>query len=130
MDQLPCPKCGQMTESLKAYRLPTFLLFLWFGASFKHGTVVACPSCMRRELGKLALINILPANLLFPLLVGPWYTIAAIRSTTKGHSAKAHELAAPMMMPPQGYGYDQPPPQPIDPYGGQAPTMKDPYRRQ
>lgn len=128
MDQLPCPKCGQMTESLKAYKLPTFMLFLWFGASFKHGTVVACPPCMRKELGKLALINILPANLLFPLLVGPWYSIAALRSLTKGHSSGAHQAIAPLMQ--SGYGYDQPPPQPFDPYGGQEPKLKDPYRRE
>lgn len=129
MDQLPCPKCGQYTESLKAYRLPTFVLFLWFGASFKHGTVIACPSCMRRELGKMALINLLPSNILWPLLIAPWYSIAALRSATKGHSSAAVPHAA-LAESYTGYGYDEAPPQPYDPYGGESPTLKDPYRRQ
>ena len=129
MDQLPCPKCGQMTESLKAYRLPTFVLFLFVGASFKHGEVIACPTCMRKELGKMALINILPANVLWPLLIAPWYSIAALRSATKGHSSKAREYAA-LSASYTGYGYDQPAPQPFDPHGGQPPVSKDPYRRE
>lgn len=83
---LPCPHCGQSTESLKRYRLPTFLLFLGIGASFKHGLLVRCPPCMRKELGRLTLINILPANLLWIVLLLPWYGIAALRSFTQGHS--------------------------------------------
>lgn len=84
---LPCPHCGQATDSLKGYRLPTFLLFIGIGASFKHGLVVRCPPCMRKELGRLALINVLPANLLWVVLLVPWYGIAALRSLTKGHSS-------------------------------------------
>jgi hypothetical protein len=115
-----------MTDSLKAYRLPTLLIFLWIGASFKHGTVVACPPCMRKELGTLALVNLLPANLLWPLLAAPWYSIAALRSMTKGHSAKATELVMLAMPQPT---YDAPPPQLSDPYGGSNPMPTDPYRR-
>lgn len=83
---LPCPHCGRATDSLKGYRLPTFLLFLGIGASFKHGLVVRCPPCMRKELGRLTLINILPANLLWVVLLLPWYGIATLRSFTSGHS--------------------------------------------
>lgn len=85
-DLLPCPRCGQQTDSLKGYRLPTFLLFILIAASFKHGLVVGCPTCMRKELLKLSLINIIPANILFLVLLLPWYSIAAVLSTTKGHS--------------------------------------------
>lgn len=87
VDLLPCPKCGQPTDSLKGYRLPTFLLFIFIGASFKHGLVVACPQCMRKELLRLSLINLLPANLLWLVLLVPWYSLAAAFSTTPGHSS-------------------------------------------
>ena len=40
-DLLPCPECGQQTDSLKGYRLPTFLLFILVAASFKHALVDA-----------------------------------------------------------------------------------------
>lgn len=85
----PCPRCGDSTTALKAYRLPTFLLFLFIAVSFRHGLVVACPRCMRKELLRLAAINLLPANLLWFVLLLPWYGIAAIRSTTAGHSSAA-----------------------------------------
>ena len=87
-----CPVCGKATDSLKAYHVPTFMLFLWVGASFQHGTVVACPSCMRARLAKLTVINILPANLLWLLLLLPWYGISALRSFTRGHSKRALAL--------------------------------------
>jgi hypothetical protein len=41
---------------------------------------------MRKKLLKLGLINLLPANILWVVLLLPWYSIAAILSTTKGHS--------------------------------------------
>lgn len=87
--------CRQQTESLKVYRLPTFLLFIFVGASFRHGDIAACPPCMRGKLAKLAAINILPANLLWLLLLLPWYSIAALRSMTQGHSARARDFAQP-----------------------------------
>ncbi len=85
-DLLPCPECGQQTDSLKGYRVPTFLLFILVAASFKHGLVVGCPQCMRKKLLKLGLINLLPANILWVVLLLPWYSICAILTTSKGHS--------------------------------------------
>ena len=52
----------------------------------KHGLVVGCPACMRKKLLKLGLINLLPANVLWVVLLLPWYSLAAVMSTTKGHS--------------------------------------------
>lgn len=95
MELLPCPMCHQQTESLKVYRLPTFLLFLFFGASFRHGDIAACPPCMRGKIAKLAAINILPANLLWLVLLLPWYSIAALRTLIPGHSSGAKAPAGP-----------------------------------
>lgn len=85
-DLLPCPECGQQTDSLKGYRMPTFLLFILVAASFKHALVVGCPDCMRKKVLKLALINLVPANILWVVLLLPWYSIVAMLTTTKGHS--------------------------------------------
>lgn len=49
---------------------------------------------MRRELGRLALINILPANLLWLILLAPWYGISALRTLTRGHSSAAPQSLA------------------------------------
>lgn len=102
---LPCPRCGVQTDSLKAYRLPLLLLFLGVAWSLRHGTVVACPRCVRRELGRLTLVNALPANLLWVLLLLPWYSIAALRTLTHGHSPSVGTL-------PSGGGYRDPAPVP------------------
>ena len=85
-DLLPCPECHQPTDSLNGYRLPTFLLFIFIAASFKHALVVACPTCMRKKLLRLGLINLLPANLLWLVLLLPWYSLAAVMTTRPGHS--------------------------------------------
>ncbi len=82
----PCPRCGASTDSLKAFRLPLFLLFLGVAWSLRHGTVVACPRCMRRELGRLTLVNLLPANILWLVLLLPWYGVSALRTFKRGHS--------------------------------------------
>ncbi len=75
--------------------MPVFLLFILVAASFRHGTVVACPPCMRKKLGKLSLINILPANILFLVLVGPWYLVCTMMSFTEGHSSSLVEKIRP-----------------------------------
>jgi hypothetical protein len=85
--KLPCPVCQEATDSLKSYRLILFLLFIGIGASHKSATVVACPSCMRKRLLKLALVNLIPGNVLWVILLVPWYSIAALMSLTQGHSS-------------------------------------------
>jgi hypothetical protein len=63
--KLPCPVCQEATDSLKSYRLILFRLFIGIGASHKSATVVSCPSCMRKRLLKLALVNLIPGNVLW-----------------------------------------------------------------
>jgi hypothetical protein len=41
---------------------------------------------MRKKLLKLGLINLIPANILWFVLLLPWYSICAILTTSKGHS--------------------------------------------
>ncbi|MDB4997790.1 MAG: hypothetical protein JWM74_5222 [Myxococcaceae bacterium] len=85
---LPCPKCNQMTTSLKSYTMVQFLLFVWFFAFWRRQTLTLCPSCMRNELLMKTLINLIPANLLWLFLVLPWHTVLFCMTFSDGHSSK------------------------------------------
>jgi hypothetical protein len=85
---LPCPKCNQMTTSLKSYTMVQFLLFVWFFAFWRRQTLTLCPSCMRNELLMKTLINLIPANLLWLFLVLPWHTVLFCMTFADGHSSK------------------------------------------
>jgi hypothetical protein len=85
---LPCPRCNQMTTSMKSYTMVQFLLFIWFFAFWRRQTVTCCPSCMRNELMMKTLINLVPANLLWLFLVLPWNTVLFCMTFADGHSSK------------------------------------------
>ncbi len=85
---LPCPKCNQMTTSMKSYTMVQFLLFIWFFAFWRRQTLTLCPSCMRNELLMKTLINLIPANLLWLVLVLPWHTVLFCMTFADGHSSK------------------------------------------
>jgi hypothetical protein len=84
---LPCPRCGQLTDSLKHYRFMHLLVFFLVAAYHQQATYVACPKCMRGTVGLRMLINLVPANVLWPILVLPWGLVLLGMSCTKGHSA-------------------------------------------
>jgi hypothetical protein len=83
---LPCPRCGQLTDSLKQYRYMRWCVFLLAGAIHQEATERACPACMRGFIGKSLLINIVPANLLWLILLLPWGLILIGASCRRGHS--------------------------------------------
>jgi len=83
---LRCPACGTMTPSLKRYRTIHLLIFIGIGARTQPAVVTACPPCMRKHLLKRALINLLPANVLWPLIVLPFHGVQLLRSLAPGHS--------------------------------------------
>lgn len=88
---LPCPHCRQPTDSLKSYRLPQLFLCLWIAFSVRHDQVTACPTCMRKTLLKRTLINILPANIVWPFVIVPWMGIAGLMTLTHGHSSSVYK---------------------------------------
>jgi hypothetical protein len=82
---LPCPRCGRGTTSLKRYRMYDFVLFLWVAFSWQTATYAACPPCMRKLLGWRALLNAVPANALWPVVL-LLHGALALASYTQGHS--------------------------------------------
>jgi hypothetical protein len=86
---LRCSQCGQLTDSLKEYHYLRWCVFLLAGAIYQTATVRACPECMRAFLRKSLLINVLPANLLWLVLLLPWGLILLAMSHRGGHSKVA-----------------------------------------
>lgn len=80
-----CPACRQPSDSLKQYTMPKLVVFLVFAASTQRATYTCCPSCMRKVIGKNLAINIIPSNLIWPLLA-IYYLGATTATFTKGHS--------------------------------------------
>lgn len=83
---IACPKCGKPTASLKQYVLCNLLVFLYVFAFMRRGTYTACASCMRGIILMRTLINLVPANLLWFIVVAPWHTVQFIRTFADGHS--------------------------------------------
>src|SRR5262249_3404466 len=90
--QLPCPTCGQLTDSLKQYaNFPHLVVFLLFFAVSQRATYVGCPSCMRAKIATQMLINLLTANIISPiiLLIQACFLIPTFM---KGHSKSIKNL--------------------------------------
>jgi hypothetical protein len=85
-DTPPCPRCGQPTDSLKQFRCLSWCLYYIAGAAWQVEYVRACPGCMRRHLARRTLVNIIPANVLWPVLVLPWTAVLFASTYQKGHS--------------------------------------------
>jgi hypothetical protein len=91
-DVLPCPECGQNSNSIKRYTYLNWCAFLWFFAYWQRKTMVACPSCMRKELGIRTAINIVLANILWPFIILPWNGILFCMTFSEGHSSSVKAM--------------------------------------
>ncbi|MCP4873800.1 MAG: hypothetical protein GY898_34360 [Proteobacteria bacterium] len=81
-----CPDCKCLTDSLKTYRLWTSMWFLVLFFQMGMELVTACPSCMRRKLGRYAIRDLLPGNVIWLLVGLPYSAAAALMSRRRGHS--------------------------------------------
>jgi hypothetical protein len=90
---LECPECGQISQSIKRYTLPDYIIFIGIAAFWQKVTYTCCPKCMLKHiLFKCFTYNIIAANFLYPFLVLPWGIISLIRNTTDGHSSEVVEI--------------------------------------
>jgi hypothetical protein len=80
-----CPVCGNETDSLKSYILPNFT-FVFVATRWKWEYKVACAKCMRKMLLKNAGLHIITANVLWPIVVLPRFSVNLTRTFVKGHS--------------------------------------------
>ena len=89
---ISCPECGEMTTSLKHYTMMRYLVFVWFFAFWARKKETGCPACMRKAIAISAAINIVPANLLWLVVIAPWYSILFFMTFADGHSSEVHAL--------------------------------------
>ena len=85
--ELDCPVCANPTDSLKQYRYVGWVVFYLAGATYSTTYYRACPGCVRKFVARRAARNLVPANLLWPLLVLPWGLGLVVASYRRGHSA-------------------------------------------
>jgi hypothetical protein len=97
-DELRCPVCLEMTDSLKHFAMARYGYFLGVAAGAERETVTACPRCMRRHIRKRFWVNLIPANLLM-LGLGPMYLVQWLRTFRRGHSPGAIEPAGEAVEP-------------------------------
>lgn len=83
--KIKCPQCGQPSENIKRSNIFS-VFFLFVVARWQMRTMTMCDECMRGEIVKNALINILTANILFPFIILPTSIYQYVRSHEKGHS--------------------------------------------
>lgn len=81
-----CPECGRLATAIKRYTMPRFVLFLGVAWFQQRATYTQCAPCMRWTIVENAVINVLPANLLWVLILFPWYSILFLLTFTAGHS--------------------------------------------
>ena len=89
---IACPKCGKPSPSLKQLVLCNLLVFVFVMAFTRRGTYTSCPSCMRGTILERTLINIIPANVLWLIIVLPWHTVQFLRTYSEGHSSAVRSL--------------------------------------
>ncbi|WP_394845652.1 hypothetical protein LZC95_52555 [Pendulispora brunnea] len=93
-DLLPCPVCGQPSNSIKKYTYANWFVFLFVFFYMQRRTGIACPPCTRKELLTRAAVNIVTANFVWPFIVLPWHLVLFCASYSKGHSAGVPHLFA------------------------------------
>lgn len=65
---LPCPSCHLPTDSMKRFKLFQLLIFLIIFAHVRTAVYTSCPGCMRKIILERTFINIIPANLIWPIV--------------------------------------------------------------
>lgn len=90
-----CPKCGRVSDSIKCYSVPNYLVFLGVYAAYEFKKEVCCPACMRKRiLIKYFTYNIIIGNFLWLMLGLPMGIWKLCSSFTKGHSKSVRAVIA------------------------------------
>lgn len=83
---IPCPRCGKPSESIKSLD-SAILLFIVIGWSLQKSKVIGCPTCCQKALVGKAAVNVVTANVLWPIIILPMTAIGLKKSTVPGHDA-------------------------------------------
>lgn len=82
-----CPKCGRVSDSIKCFSVPNYLLFIGIYAAYEFKKEICCPQCMRKQIFiKYFTYNIIIGNFLWLLMGLPTGIWKLCSSYSKGHS--------------------------------------------
>ena len=91
---LKCPHCAAETDSIKQFTIATSILCLLVHFSWKPVHYTACPNCMRKYiLGRMA-VNLISANITWPIFVVVSWGPQFARSFFRGHTRWIREQIA------------------------------------
>jgi hypothetical protein len=82
---LPCPHCHRPSTRIKSLRTGV-LAFLGIFAYWRTWTETGCAECVRGTLLKWSAINLVTANVMWPIAILPWMTVQLLRTGLDGHS--------------------------------------------
>jgi hypothetical protein len=84
-NQLKCPECGRLSDRIKSYRMGLLIFLLLFWVTYMEREA-GCPSCIRKKIASYCAINLVTANLIWPLIILPWSLVLLLDSFCAGHS--------------------------------------------
>lgn len=87
LERMPiqCPECGEMSDSIKSYSLPDItFLFVAYKWGYEHH--ICCAKCMQKKILAAAGIELIKANLFWPIFCLPRLSVNLTRTFVKGHS--------------------------------------------
>jgi hypothetical protein len=75
-----------MTDSLKQFRYVDYFAFGLVVWIWRAAVLRACPRCMRRLIWKRCLWNVIPANLVWVVILLPWALALTVATYRRGHA--------------------------------------------
>lgn len=92
---IECPCCGQLSDSVKCYSLPEYLVFIGIYLAYSFKKEICCPRCMRKKiLLRYFTYNIPLGNVLWAIVGLPMGLWKLYSSYTKGHSDTVQKILA------------------------------------
>lgn len=86
----PCPCCEKISGSIKCFTF-TDWFFIVIGMAAQKRREIACPGCMRGKIMTHSIVQLLTANLLWPIVILPHCVVLLMRTFSKGHSKEVQE---------------------------------------
>ena len=97
---IECPICGALSKSLK-YRRQSGVVFLIIAAHQSTEMYVACPSCVRKNILRTSLLNLLTSHIIFPFIFLIIEVPQLINSFVGGHCKQVRQAIDEIELSPE-----------------------------
>jgi hypothetical protein len=96
--QVPCPRCGKMTDRIQDYNVPIAVCIIFYFV-WKEDRVFGCPGCVRSSMFTRLLLSIPLTNIVCWVFV-PWHLVQIVSSYVSdrpGIPPEYRGLASPVL---------------------------------